>query len=110
MRRLALKCFAILGLALALPAAAKDSAPTPVPAPPPRLIVALSIDQFSADLFAQYRAHYTGGLARLQQGAVFPSAFQSHAATETCPGHSTLLTGVHPARSGIISNNWFDLA
>jgi predicted AlkP superfamily pyrophosphatase or phosphodiesterase len=78
------------------------------PAPgPPRLIVAISVDQFSADLFAQYRRTFTDGLARLQQGAVFPSAFQSHAATETCPGHSTLLTGVHPARSGIIANNWF---
>ncbi len=75
---------------------------------PPRLIVAVSVDQLSADLFAQYRSRFTGGLARLQQGAVFPSAYQGHAATETCPGHSTLLTGVRPARSGIIANNWFD--
>ncbi|MBC2670705.1 alkaline phosphatase family protein [Novosphingobium piscinae] len=88
------------------------SAPPPVAAPapvgPPRLIVAISVDQFSADLFAQYRQHYTGGLARLLQGGVFPSAFQSHAATETCPGHSTILTGAHPARTGIIANTWFD--
>ena len=41
-------------------------------------------------------------------GAVFPSGYQSHAATETCPGHSTILTGVRPARSGIIANDWFD--
>jgi arylsulfatase A-like enzyme len=72
-------------------------------------VVAISIDQFSADLFAQYRQRYTGGFARLMQGAVFPSAFQSHAGTETCPGHSTLLTGVHPSRTGIVANNWFDL-
>ncbi|HEY6868937.1 MAG TPA: alkaline phosphatase family protein [Novosphingobium sp.] len=87
------------------------SAPVPTgPAPtqPPKLVVAIAVDQFSADLFAQYREHYTGGLARLLRGAVFPSAFQSHAATETCPGHSTLLTGAHPARTGIIANNWFD--
>ncbi|MFC0590444.1 alkaline phosphatase family protein [Novosphingobium aquiterrae] len=82
----------------------------PAPKGPPKLIVAISVDQFSADLFAQYRPRFTGGLARLEQGAVFPSGFQSHAATETCPGHSTLLTGVHPARSGIIANNWFDLS
>lgn len=94
-------------LALApLPAPAAAPAPTT----PPKLIVAISIDQFSADLFAQYRQHFTSGFARLMQGAVFPSAFQSHAATETCPGHSTLLTGVHPSRTGIIANNWFDLA
>ncbi|MCB2079633.1 MAG: alkaline phosphatase family protein [Novosphingobium sp.] len=73
----------------------------------PQLIVAIAVDQLSADLFAQYRSHFTGGFARLAQGAVFPSGFQSHAATETCPGHSTLLTGVHPARSGIIANNWY---
>jgi hypothetical protein len=86
-----------------------QSAPAPEPTAPPKLVVAISIDQFSADLFAQYRQHFTGGFARLTQGAVFPSAFQSHAATETCPGHSTLLTGAHPSRTGIIANNWFDL-
>ncbi|MFC4294347.1 alkaline phosphatase family protein [Novosphingobium tardum] len=83
--------------------------PAAVPSGPPRLIVAISVDQFSADLFAQYRSRYTEGLRRLQQGAVFPAGYQSHAATETCPGHSTILTGDHPARTGIIANNWFDL-
>jgi predicted AlkP superfamily pyrophosphatase or phosphodiesterase len=77
-------------------------------APPPKLVVVISVDQFSADLFAEYRGHFTGGLARLQGGAVFPSAYQSHAATETCPGHSTILTGDHPARTGIIANDWID--
>ncbi|MDZ7588083.1 MAG: alkaline phosphatase family protein [Parasphingorhabdus sp.] len=75
---------------------------------PPRLIVAISIDQFGADLFAQYRATFTGGLQRLTSGAVFPSGYQSHAASETCPGHSTILTGGHPARTGIIANDWID--
>lgn len=73
----------------------------------PQLILAISVDQFSADLFAQYREHFSKGFARLLDGAVFPSGYQSHAATETCPGHSTLLTGVHPARTGIIANNWY---
>lgn len=77
---------------------------------PPRLIVAISVDQFSADLYAQYRPRFAAGLARLAGGAVFPSGFQAHAATETCPGHSTLLTGTRPARNGIIANNWYDLS
>ena len=81
---------------------------TPVPSGPPRLIVAISVDQYSADLFAQYRPHYRYGLARLTAGAVFPSGYQSHAATETCPGHATLLTGNRPARTGIIANNWYE--
>ena len=85
------------------------SAPAPtMPTTKPKLIVAISVDQFAADLFAQYRNHYTDGLARLQQGVVFPSGYQSHAATETCPGHSTILTGMRPARTGIIANSWID--
>ena len=80
------------------------------PAPKPKLIVAISVDQFSADVFAEYRPMFKDGLHRLQDGVVFPSGYQSHAATETCPGHSTILTGSHPARTGIIANNWFDLS
>ncbi len=78
------------------------------PIPPPRLIVAISVDQFSADLFSEYRPWYADGLKRLSEGAVFPSGYQSHAATETCPGHATILTGVHPGRAGIVANNWVD--
>ena len=78
------------------------------PAPPPKLIVVISVDQFSADLFAEYRAHWSSGMKRLADGVVFPSGYQSHAATETCPGHSTILTGAHPARTGIIANSWIN--
>ena len=95
-----------IGALLALAACASPAAAAPPPKP--KLIVAISVDQFSDDLFAEYRAHFTGGLKRLSQGAVFPAGYQSHAATETCPGHSTILTGARPARSGIIANNWFD--
>ncbi|MBX9815850.1 MAG: alkaline phosphatase [Proteobacteria bacterium SG_bin5] len=99
-------------LALVTPMAfAQETPPAAVPAPrtPPKLIVTISVDQFSADLFAEYRNRFTGGFKRLLEGAVFPSGYQSHAATETCPGHSTILTGMHPARTGIIANNWTDL-
>ncbi len=74
----------------------------------PKLIVAISVDQLSSDLFNEYRAKYRFGLKRLAQGAVFPAGYQSHAATETCPGHSTILTGSRPARTGIIANNWIN--
>ena len=102
-------------LLLTSPAPAQDT-PAPVAAakaPPktlaPKLIVVISVDQFSADLFAQYRGRFTGGFARLLDGAVFPAGYQSHAATETCPGHSTIMTGDRPARTGVIANDWFDL-
>jgi alkaline phosphatase len=94
---------AVAAAACALAAASAAAAPVQ-----PRLIVAISVDQFSADLFAEYRPLYTAGLRRLSGGAVFPSGYQSHAATETCPGHSTILTGAHPARTGIIANEWID--
>ncbi|MBY8822494.1 alkaline phosphatase family protein [Sphingomonas colocasiae] len=75
------------------------------------MVVAISVDQFSADLFAEYRQLYSQGLKRLEMdGAVFPSGYQSHGATETCPGHSTILTGSRPSRTGIIANEWIDLS
>ncbi|MFM5948405.1 MAG: alkaline phosphatase family protein [Novosphingobium sp.] len=113
MRRFAAPFALALSLALAACAgtAAKEPrsvAEAPTPQGAPRLVVAVSVDQFSADTFAQFRQHYSGGFVRLTGGAVFPSGFQSHAATETCPGHSTLLTGTHPSRNGIVANNWYE--
>ncbi|MEO5866509.1 MAG: alkaline phosphatase family protein [Sphingomonas sp.] len=94
--------------ALSAPLAAQQAPRPASPSAPPKLIVAISVDQFSADLFDEYRPHATGGFARLLQGAVFPNGYQSHAATETCPGHSTILTGFRPEHTGIIANNWID--
>src|SRR5678815_4957534 len=54
------------------------------------------------------RDRFTGGLARLGSGVVFRNGYQSHATTETCLGHSTILTGDRPAGTGIIGNVWFD--
>lgn len=103
--------FVPLALALiAAPLAAQDAPPAAAPAktPPPKLVVVISVDQFSADLFAEYRNRFTGGFKRLLDGAVFPAGFQSHAATETCPGHSTIMTGDRPMRTGIIANDWYE--
>lgn len=96
---------ALLALAVT-PAAAQQR--SVAPGARPKLVIVISVDQFSADLFAEYRGLYTGGMRRLAQGVVFPSGYQSHAATETCPGHSTILTGDRPGRTGIIANNWYD--
>jgi predicted AlkP superfamily pyrophosphatase or phosphodiesterase len=95
-----------LALAAVLTVLAAASAAQPISQP--RIIVAISVDQFSADLFAEYRPLFKADLRRLQTGVVFPDGYQSHAATETCPGHSTILTGSHPARTGIIANEWCD--
>jgi len=94
----------------ALSAVAPSQAAT-VEKPHPKLVVVISIDQFSANLFEQYRADFTGGLGRLaREGVVYPSGYQSHGMTETCPGHSTLLTGKSPNKTGIVANDFYDLA
>jgi predicted AlkP superfamily pyrophosphatase or phosphodiesterase len=91
-------------------AAPAQNVPSEAPRAAPSLVVVISVDQFSADLFAEYRAQFSAGFARLMSGAVFPSGYQSHAATETCPGHSTILTGDHPSKTGIIANDWTDFS
>ena len=78
------------------------------PATPPKLVVAISIDQLSADLFEAYRPFFTAGLKRLSSGTAYRNGYQAHAATETCPGHSTILTGRHPGATGIVANAWVD--
>ena len=101
-------------LVVALLSATACSAAQTQPAPPlsptaPKLIVAISVDQFSADLFDEYRPVLLGGIGRLATGTVFRNGYQGHNATETCPGHSTIMTGARPSRTGVIANNWFDL-
>ena len=87
-----------------------DAAPRAETAPP-SLIVTVVVDQFSANLFNQYRSVFTGGLRRLaDQGLVSINGYQTHGLTETCPGHSTILTGRHPTGTGIPANDWIDPA
>ena len=78
--------------------------------PAPKLIVAISVDQLSSDLWDEYRPLFAGGFARLARGTAFRNGFQGHAATETCPGHSTILTAKRPASNGIVANTWIDQA
>ena len=80
---------AAMTLAAAAPVCAEETEPAAAPEAAeagPSLVLAISVDQFSADLFAQYRRNFTDGLARLQQGAVFPSGYQAHAADSSGRG------------------------
>ena len=104
---------ALVFIAIALSSAACAQAPgvpaQPLKADAPKLILAISVDQFSADLFDEYRSQFTGGLKRLADGGtVYRNGYQSHAATETCPGHSTIMTSRRPGSNGIIANAWVD--
>jgi len=81
--------------------------PPPVPPPPrPKLVVVITVDQLRPDYFTRWKSQLTGGLAQLaNEGAFFTEAYQDHAITETAPGHSTILSGMWPAHTGIIRNS-----
>jgi predicted AlkP superfamily pyrophosphatase or phosphodiesterase len=77
--------------------------------PAPRLVVMLAIDQMRFEYLTRLAPLYKGGLKTLvDRGAVYTNAFYRHAATETGPGHSVLLSGRHPSHSGIVANDWWD--
>src|SRR5262249_20469616 len=74
--------------------------------PAPRLVVLIAVDQMRADYLARFASRWTGGFARIYRGGtVFAQGQQDHAATETAPGHSTMLSGRYPAHTGIALNN-----
>ena len=72
-------------------------------------MLVLSIDQMRFDYLTRFAPLYTGGMRTLvERGAVFSNASYRHAAAETGPGHSVLLSGRHPSHSGIVANEWWD--
>lgn len=94
----------VLAAAGTASATAQDKAQTP----PPKLVILISVDQFSADLFNSFRDQYHAGLKQLAQGIVYSNAFHAHGVTETCAGHAVIASGRHPNATGIIANQWFD--
>ena len=75
-------------------------------AAPPRLIVAITVDQMRYDYLERFASQYQSGLARLiKSGATYTNAYQDHANTETAPGHATILSGREPYRTGIVLNS-----
>ncbi|MFQ5743204.1 MAG: alkaline phosphatase family protein [Acidobacteriota bacterium] len=75
----------------------------------PRLMLFLVIDQARADYMVRFQPLFTGGLKYiLDRGAWFTDAHYDHADTLTAPGHAAMVTGLHPSKTGIIGNEWFD--
>jgi predicted AlkP superfamily pyrophosphatase or phosphodiesterase len=76
----------------------------------PKLIVLVVIDGLPMRQVTGYRDQLApDGFARfLERGAWFSQAHYGHGHTLTAPGHSVVLTGAYPQRSGIISNEWRD--
>ena len=77
----------------------------------PNLVVVVSVDQWRYEYFERFADNLSkNGIASRTQadGAWFDNCFHQHAFTFTGPGHSVLMTGSYPNRSGIIDNNWYD--
>jgi predicted AlkP superfamily pyrophosphatase or phosphodiesterase len=84
----------------------------------PRLVVVISIDQFRADLLARLMDQFlppfgsdssVGGFRYLmERGSYFIDAHYEHFPLETGPGHSIILTGAYPYKTGIVANDWWD--
>ncbi|UCF19283.1 MAG: alkaline phosphatase family protein [Gemmatimonadota bacterium] len=86
------------------------SAPVPHRGEEIGLVVLISVDQLPAYLFSRYDTLYQHGLRRLlQQGGIYTDATHDHALTWTSAGHATLVTGVVPARHGIVANGWLEV-
>ena len=106
-----IRFLALAALAWLAAACATNAVPEAAPARP-RLVVLIVIDGFPQRQLIDYRDQLApDGFARfLDRGAWFADAHYGHAMTLTGPGHATLLTGAYPHRTGIITNQWRDLA
>ena len=100
----------LFAISLACCVWATGSGQQPAPqAAAPKLILIVAIDQMRFDFLDRFAPLYRSGLKTLnERGAVFSNAKYRHAATETGPGHSILLTGSDPVHSGIVGNEWWD--
>jgi predicted AlkP superfamily pyrophosphatase or phosphodiesterase len=92
-------------------ASAPTAAPPQTP-PTPKLVVLVVIDGLPMRQVTGYRDQLgPDGFARfLDHGRWFSQAHYGHGHTVTAAGHSVMLSGAYPQRSGIISNEWRDPA
>lgn len=101
---------ALAGL-LALAACSTTPPGTPATPPaPPKLVVFIVIDGLPMRQVLAYRDQLQpDGFRRfLDHGTWFANMHYGHGHTVTAAGHSIMLTGAYPQRSGIISNEWRD--
>ncbi|MGQ3052579.1 MAG: alkaline phosphatase family protein [Roseateles sp.] len=105
------RCLLSLALASTLSACSTMAPPDTAPQRP-KLIVLVVIDGLPMRQVTGYRDQLApDGLARLlDRGRWFADAHYSHGHTVTASGHAVMLSGAHPQRSGIISNEWRDPA
>jgi predicted AlkP superfamily pyrophosphatase or phosphodiesterase len=77
----------------------------------PSLLLVITVDQMRDDYLDRFGDLFCDGGFRqlLVRGARFTQCTYNYAATYTGPGHSVILSGLPPSKTGIIANEWFDL-
>jgi predicted AlkP superfamily pyrophosphatase or phosphodiesterase len=98
-------CCLILGLIVT--SVGRCSA-APVASPEDRIVVMISVDGLAAFYFDDPRAEMPTIRALTAGGAM--ARMKASVPTVTWPNHTTLVTGVTPARHGVLGNNYFDRA
>lgn len=103
---------ALVAAGLLAACASPSSSPSAAAAGKPKLVVFLVVDGLPQRQVTAYRDQLApDGFARfLERGAWFSNAHYGHAFTVTAAGHATMLTGAYPHRTGIIGNEWRDVA
>src|SRR4029077_16866520 len=105
-----IRVLALLAIASLLTSCTRARAPQ-LAVESPRLIVLVTIDTLRADRLGAYgsTAGLTPNLDRFAEHAVRFAAAVTQVPL-TLPAHATILTGLHPARHGIRTNDGFQLA
>ena len=82
----------------------------PLRAEPPKLIIAILVDQLRYDYLERFHDQFTDGGFKLltEKGAFMTFAHYNYAPTTTGPGHASVFSGTPPSVHGIIANDWFD--
>jgi len=76
---------------------------------PDRLVVMISVDGLAGFYFDDPKAEMPTIRALAAEGAR-ASSMKASTPTVTWPNHTTLVTGMNPARHGVVGNNYFDRA
>ena len=76
---------------------------------PPKLVIFISVDQLSEDMFYHYNDLFQGGYEWLiENGIWFTNMNHEHSYTSTGPGHFVLGSGQHPKKGRILGNYFYD--
>ena len=93
-------------LLLAACSGGPDAAPVD---PKDRLVVLISVDGLPADMLKDPTLHVPTLRRLIAEGAT-AEGMRCSFPTVTWPNHTTLVTGVHPAKHGVLANSYYDRA